>query len=155
MKDNSSQLKKKSYTIKRENSELYKPKKMTSNSKVSDEEVAAALKVKKGMLTLTAEILGIAKSTLTERIQRSPYLKEVLDNCKEKRIDIAELYLSELTEEKNLNSITFLLKTLGKKRGYVENTEVSVDPETMNSFNALMQQMNDLQERNKDVQEGQ
>jgi hypothetical protein len=91
------------------------------NIQHSEDDIAKVLQKFKGLQYLSAEFLGICQSTLSERISGSPYLTKVRDDCVQKRIDIAELNLAELNEEKNLGAICFLLKTKGKSRGYSEN----------------------------------
>jgi len=124
-----------------------KPKKVRQGA-LKDETIGQALKKFRGMQYLAAEALGIAQSTLSDRIKYSPYLKEISEEATEKRLDLAEFNLSDLVEEKNLGAICFLLKTKGKARGYKENSDdviVSIDVEQ--KFDALMDQLDEAQKQ--------
>jgi hypothetical protein len=112
---------------------------------ISEEKIAEALRLTHGLQYLAAEALNIHGGSLSQRINNSEYLKQVRDECREKRLDIAELNLTKLTEEMSLGAICFLLKTQGKSRGYVESNQVIVDQETVNSFGKLMNQMSEMQ----------
>lgn len=112
---------------------------------VSDEIIAAALKATKGLQYLAAEKIGMSATNLSQRITESEYLQEVREHSIQKRIDIAELNLSELTEEKELGAITFMLKTKGKERGYSETQQMTVDPQAQAGMLALMTQFADAQ----------
>ena len=115
---------------------------------ISDELIAEALKATKGLQYLAAEKIGMSAPHLTLRINESEYLQEVRESAIQRRIDVAELNLSELTEEMELGAITFMLKTKGKDRGYSETTQVAVDPQTQAGLAALMNQWTMSQERN-------
>jgi len=112
---------------------------------ISDELIAEALKATKGLQYLAAEKIGMSATHLSQRIAGSEYLQEAREHAIQKRIDIAELNLSELTEEKELGAITFMLKTKGKDRGYSEAAQVSVDPQAQAGMLALMTQFADAQ----------
>ena len=112
---------------------------------ISDEVIAAALKATKGLQYLAAERIGMSSTNLSERISASEYLQEVREHSIQKRIDVAELNLSELTEEKELGAITFMLKTKGKERGYSETQQMTVDPQAQAGMLALMTQFADAQ----------
>lgn len=112
---------------------------------ISDEVIAAALKATKGLQYLAAERIGMSSTHLSERISASEYLQEVREHSIQKRIDVAELNLSELTEEKELGAITFMLKTKGKDRGYSETQQMTVDPQAQAGMLALMTQFADAQ----------
>lgn len=85
---------------------------------IEDEEIAKALFASKGLQYLAAERLNCSPSLLTRRIQESPYLAAVRDDARERRIDNAERVLDEIIESKDTVATIFLLKTLGKERGY-------------------------------------
>jgi hypothetical protein len=112
---------------------------------ISDEIIAAALKATKGLQYLAAERIPMSATHLSERIKASEYLQDVRDQCQGRRLDIAELNLAELTEEKELGAICFLLKTRGKDRGYSETQQMIVDPQAQAGMLALMAQFADAQ----------
>lgn len=88
------------------------------------EEIKSALIKYKGLQYLAADALGIDGGTLSERIKKNPELQELRDSLMEKRLDVAEHNLAELTENHDLGAICFLLKTKGKSRGYTEKVEI-------------------------------
>lgn len=104
------------------NTEIPEPRKVKSHG-VPDVEIGEALKKTKGLMFMAGELCGISGQTVSERVKKSPYLQQIVDEGREKRLDKAEFNLAEMTEEKELGAICFLLKTLGKSRGYVENKE--------------------------------
>jgi len=112
---------------------------------ISEEIIAKALIATKGLQYLAAEKIGMSYQHLSERISASEYLQQAREHAVQRRLDIAEINLSELTEEKELGAITFMLKTKGKDRGYSETTQVAVDPQTQAGILALMTQFADAQ----------
>lgn len=124
------------------------PKKMVRFDALPEERIAAAFIKCKGMQKLAAELLGVASSTLTDRVSLSPYLQQIRRECLERRLDMAELKLAKKVEEdEDLGAICFTLKTIGKHRGYTENPSASIE-ETTSSKNLeiLMTQLDVLQE---------
>jgi hypothetical protein len=118
----------------------------TKHQKVySDELIAQALIATKGLQYLAAEKIGMSSQHLSERIQASEYLQQAREHAVQRRIDVAELNLSALTEEKELGAITFMLKTKGKERGYSETQQMTVDPQAQAGMLALMTQFADAQ----------
>jgi hypothetical protein len=92
---------------------------------LKEEEIAEALIAFKGLQYLAAEALGVTDGRVSQMINASPYLLAVREMLLERRLDIAEYNLAELTEEKDLGSIIWFLKTQGKKRGYVEGEKAN------------------------------
>lgn len=115
-----------------------------------DEMIAKALRVNRGLQTLAADSLAMGNSTISERIKESPYLQEVVEECRSRRLDKAERALSQLVEsedEYNLGAICFLLKTLGKHRGYIETVQtMPVPKEHDDNVKAILTQIKDTQE---------
>jgi len=87
---------------------------------LTEEDVEKALIEFKGLQYLAAEALDVTDARVCQMIKASPRLQEIRDRLFERRLDVAEYNLSELTEEKDLGAIIWLLKTQGKKRGYIE-----------------------------------
>jgi hypothetical protein len=116
-----------------------------SNCGVPDEVLGAALKRCKGLQYLAAEQCGICAQQMSDRIGMSPYLKAIRDEAVEMRIDVAEINLSDLAEQKNLGALIFFLKTRGKHRGYTEGGPATVDTNTTADVNRMMEQVSDVQ----------
>lgn len=86
-------------------------------------QIESALKAKAGNIAAAAKALGVARSTLYRRIEKSPGLQDVLTDAREELVDIAESALRKEVLEGNITAIIFTLKTQGKGRGYVERIE--------------------------------
>lgn len=109
--------------------------------KVTDNQIKEALRATRGLQSLAAEKLDITQGSLSSRISSNPDLLRFREECLERRLDMAENSLSELIEEKNLGAICFLLKTLGKRRGYTESQEIHIPADVIQNFNSLMKQI--------------
>lgn len=104
---------------------------------LSDEEFFKILRENAGLFARTAkaitETYGISYSRQAAR-ERALKQPEVLADIEDESLDLAEGGMNDLMksldEDVKFKSCQFVLKTKGKKRGYVERTEVSpVDPD--------------------------
>jgi Mn-dependent DtxR family transcriptional regulator len=81
-----------------------------------------------GNITLIAKRLNVYRSTVYDNIKKFD-LSDMIESEREKIVDLAESKLIENIKAGKEVSIIFLLKTLGKSRGYVEKQELEVqDP---------------------------
>lgn len=87
------------------------------------EEIAAALKETHGLITLAARSLGCTKQTVHRHINQSALVREALAEAREFTLDVAESSLFNQVLAGEGWAVCFLLKTLGKSRGYVERQE--------------------------------
>lgn len=87
------------------------------------EEYARALTDAQGLITVAASRLGVTRQAIYHMAARYPIVKEAMEDAREKIIDVAEGRLYKRIVNDDLTAIMFLLKTLGKKRGYVERSE--------------------------------
>lgn len=117
-----------------------RPRKVRIHAK-PEEDIAKAIRDNMGLLYLAAEQVGLDGSTVTERVQKSPYLQKVVAESREKRLDVAEKNLSRLVGQDNLGAICFILKTLGKSRGYQENSQLTVAADISQTFENIMKQL--------------
>ena len=117
-----------------------KPRKVKIDAK-PEEDIAQAIRDNRGLLYLAAEQVGLKGSTITERVQKSPYLQEAVHESRENRLDRAEKSLSRLVDQDNLGAICFILKTLGKSRGYQENSQLTVAADISQTFENIMKQL--------------
>lgn len=81
------------------------------------------LKANLGNITKSCEAVGITRTTYYRWLKNKAF-KEEVDNIGEYVLDFAEHSLFTLIKENNTAATIFYLKTKGKKRGYVEKTEV-------------------------------
>lgn len=92
--------------------------------------IAKAYKANAGNLSLTAEALGINRSTLWEWRKEFPELESLLNDYDESLGDLAESKLMMAINEGNLTAIIFYLKTKHKGRGYIEGQEIKATVST-------------------------
>lgn len=116
------------------------PRKVRQHA-IPDEIIGKALEAHAGRVTHVAKQLGIAWSSVQERIAKSPYLQQVKRDSLEKRLDKMEEALDSLVLDKNLGAICFGLKTLGKSRGYTEGTAIMVSNEMAAGLSAMLNQL--------------
>ena len=98
------------------------------NSKKREETAAriiAAISESNGLLTLAAKKAGIGYSTVWRYTQDFSTVKQAVTEAKERMLDFAEGKLYEKIKSGDNAAIIFFLKTQGKKRGYVERSEVT------------------------------
>ena len=83
-----------------------------------------ALEKSLGVATTACKSVGIARQTHYRWMQEDPEYKEAVESISDIAIDFAESKLHDSIENGSDTAIIFYLKTKGKKRGYVERTEV-------------------------------
>jgi hypothetical protein len=91
-------------------------------SKYPIPEVINALRAHHGLLVFAAEALGCARQTLYNYAERYPEVAEVLAEERERVVDLAEQGLYYHLEEKAPWAISFVLKSVGRQRGYIDPT---------------------------------
>lgn len=89
------------------------------------EQIEHAIKQTAGNVAQAAKALGVSRSTVNRRITESATLKQLLEDTREELVDVAESALRREVLNGNITAIIFTLKTQGKRRGYVERTEVT------------------------------
>ena len=100
-----------------------RPKK---NRVLSEEVIGEALRKSAGIQSHAGKALGISQSAVSQRISGSEYLQNIYSEIREEILDLAESKLLEKLNSGHMTAIIFLLKCLGKSRGYTEKTEVAV-----------------------------
>ena len=83
-----------------------------------------ALEKSLGVVTTAAKQVGIDRSTHYEWLKTDPDYKERVESISDIALDFAESQLHKQIQNGEVTSTIFYLKTKGKKRGYVERTEV-------------------------------
>ena len=76
-----------------------------------------------GIIKTVAEAMGVSRSAVYGMADRHPTVKQALEDARANMIDDAESMLHKLIMNGDRGAITFLLRTLGKDRGYVERSE--------------------------------
>lgn len=86
--------------------------------KATTAQIAEALQVSNGLITVAASRLGVDYQALKKRVDRSETLRSVMEDAREKMLDLAENQLFTLVANKNWKAIRYILDTFGQKRGY-------------------------------------
>lgn len=89
-------------------------------------QIIAALKGSKGFMSQAARSLGCTVTTICKYRDKYPEIKQAIDEEMEERIDKTETKLLQAIDEGNITAIIFFLKTMGKKRGYIERQELDL-----------------------------
>jgi hypothetical protein len=92
--------------------------------KLKVSQVIDALRLTEGMVYHAAERLRIAPVTLYEYAKRHPSIRDVIEDERGKFVDTGELALKAAVLRGEGWAIAFLLKTLGKDRGYVDRQQL-------------------------------
>lgn len=90
----------------------------------SDKELLAALEASMGNVSAAARALGYTRRRVEQRIAKSPQLQEARNDLRESMTDNAESALNRAILQGEAWAVCFYLKCQGKKRGYIERTEV-------------------------------
>jgi hypothetical protein len=80
----------------------------------------------KGIVTKACEVLQMPRSTYYLWYNSDPEFKSEADSINDVVLDFAEDKLYKLVDDGDTAATIFLLKTRGKKRGYVEKSEVDL-----------------------------
>jgi hypothetical protein len=78
-----------------------------------------------GIVSVASRNAGIARSTFYRWMDEDETFKAAVEEIREASIDHVENKLFNLIDSGDTGSTIFFLKTRGKKRGYVERTELT------------------------------
>ncbi len=92
--------------------------------KYTDLQIIQALRANRGMVYLAAQVVGCDPDTIHNRAKTSRFVAATIKHERGKVIDTAEQRLFNAIERDEPWAIRLCLTTIGKKRGYVERTEV-------------------------------
>lgn len=94
-----------------------------AGNQLSVERVEKALRKYNGILSLSAEACGVARTTLYRFIEKHPHLKEVRTEVDENLLDVAESNVVSALSEADMKTTRWYLERKGKDRGYVTRQE--------------------------------
>ena len=94
--------------------------------KFTEMQAVEALLACYGNVSAAARALGVKHSTLFYRLKKSVRLQEARMEAEEQALDIAEDSLIKAVKAGEAWAVCFLLKTKGKRRGYVERQETNI-----------------------------
>lgn len=83
-----------------------------------------SLEASMGIVTTAAKKTGIDRVTHYRWMEKDPDYKQAVDDLQNVVLDFAETALYEMVQDHNPAATLFLLKTKGKKRGYIERQEI-------------------------------
>jgi hypothetical protein len=89
------------------------------------DEVIQAIRDNNGLLAAAARALNVNRTTVYNYVKRYPTIARALEEARDTNLDFAEGQLMKAVKAGNVTAIMFLLKTVGKNRGYVERQEVT------------------------------
>jgi len=96
------------------------------------EQCAEAIRNAGGFITTAAKMLGMSQPALSKRIAQSETLRSVVEETREKYLDLAESKLIKAINNDAPWAICFYLKCKGKQRGYVEKQVIESDNRNLN-----------------------
>ena len=88
------------------------------------QKILDCLKLDGGIICRVVKRVGISSKTFYEYYRTDPDFRQKVELLKDEMIDMAESKLMELVEQGDRQSIIFLLKTQGKKRGWGESIDI-------------------------------
>jgi hypothetical protein len=103
-------------------------KRLTKN-KVKD-----LLKQAQGNYAAVARAYGVSRQAVQKYVSNDAELSEVAQEARETMLDNAESKLYSEAMNGNTAALIFLLKTQGKRRGYIERAEIQQDSTTRHEF---------------------
>lgn len=95
--------------------------------RITDREIAEALKASSGLAILAARKLGCAPDTIYSRLSAKPALRQIQLHAREEIVDLAEAGLKTCVMNRESWAIQFALRTIGRDRGYVEPSKYTVE----------------------------
>ncbi len=113
---------------------------MKKNKSIDLNKVVEIYEKKGCNVSATCAALGIERRTFYNWKNSEPSFAEAIADADESIIDFCESKLIEQINNGNLTAIIFMLKTKGKKRGYIETVENQL---TLNPFEELMKSLPD------------
>ena len=91
----------------------------------SIEEVIKAIHDANGLLAPASRILGCSRNTIYNYARKYKTVQQAIDEARETTLDFAEQQLMKAVKSGSVPAIMFLLKMVGKSRGYVERQELT------------------------------
>jgi hypothetical protein len=92
-----------------------------------------ALELTLGIVSDACKKANVHRSTHYRWLKEDPEYKAKVDSIEDLALDFAETALHRQIKRNNVIATIFLLKTRGKKRGYVEKTEVEHSGEVISN----------------------
>lgn len=94
--------------------------------RMTDKQIINALQNSGGMIAHAAKALACNRVSLSRRIQNSESLKQALEDARETTLDDVQSVLIRNAKAGDNTACIFLLKCLGKSRGFVEKQSMDI-----------------------------
>ena len=95
-----------------------------TNTDIHKKAMIEALEKSLGVVTTACKTVGISRQTHYEWLREDEQYRDAVDDIGDVALDFAESQLHKQIQSGEVSSTIFYLKTKGKKRGYVERSEV-------------------------------
>lgn len=106
-----------------------------------------ALEKSLGVVTSACKQVGIGRTTFYKYYNEDKNFRDEVNDISEIAVDFAESQLHKQIQDGNTSATIFYLKTKGKKRGYVERSEIQHD----GSVKSTIIEWKPPEQSNKDV----
>ena len=90
--------------------------------------VLEALEKSLGIISTAADAVGVSRRVVQKWLKNDVKFREAAEDTKDLSLDISESALHKLIKKENVAAVIFHLKTVGKKRGYIEKGDVNTNP---------------------------
>jgi hypothetical protein len=77
-----------------------------------------------GMISVACDATGISRQTFYNWKDTDPEFQKGVEETEERNLDFAEMKLMSAIREGKTTELLFYLKTKGKRRGYIEGTQL-------------------------------
>jgi hypothetical protein len=91
----------------------------------TDKQIENALVKSSGLVYLAAKFLKCTPLTIYTRMKKNKVLKAICNDCRGEIVDLAEQKLKKAVKRGDAWAITMVLRTLGRRRGYVSRQEIA------------------------------
>jgi transposase-like protein len=117
-----------------------------SSKRPDNSDLVALIKKQHGNMSRCARALGVGRTTFWRWVDGDPVLRAAVEEETETIVDLGEDNIYRALKAHNLTATIFVLKTLGKKRGWVERTEI-ISVEKRRLADAIDDVQTSIQER--------
>ena len=97
---------------------------MSTNNDILKKGMIEALEKSLGIVTTACKSVGISRNTHYRWMEEDIEYKKTVDDISNIALDFAESKLHKSIENGSDTAVIFYLKTKGKRRGYIEKSEV-------------------------------
>ena len=99
---------------------------MDENRHIKKEAVLDALEKSLGVVTTAVKSVGVARSTFYKWLKEDEAFAKEVKEIENIALDFAESQLHSQMKDGNTSATIFYLKTKGKRRGYIEKSELDI-----------------------------